>query len=83
MKFAKLFEIGDDQVLVRTSYDTDSDEYKLLLQTEVDGLVMEAKATMKSEEQMEESFNNYNQEGAENFYRHMKDTKEEMGITLD
>jgi len=67
-KFAKLFEIGDDQVLLFLEYEADTDETTVHQITTVDGLRADIKFSFhgeKQEESAEKYINGFEQENAQ------------------
>lgn len=77
-KFAKLYDFGDDQLLVKTS--TNADGYpQVLLITEVDGVEASTGPTFEPKDSSEEAysiawdsadkyFNSFDEENANNYY---------------
>ena len=67
-KFAKLFEIGDDQVLLFMEYEDNTDETTVHQITTVDGIRVDIKFSFhgeKQEELAEKYISNFEQENAQ------------------
>jgi len=67
-KFAKLFEIGDDQVLLFMEYEADTDETTVHQITTVDGLRADIKFSFHGEKQEDSAgkyINSFEQENAQ------------------
>lgn len=73
-KFAKLIEVEDYQVLAYTTYDSDDDEYQLVLRTDLEGIEGTIKMSFKSEDNCEEAFNNFDEQRAVEFRNNIVET---------
>lgn len=76
MKFAKLFEVKDVQILVFKSDDED-DNPVLRIMTELNEVSMTATPTYKSYEVRDQTFEDCDQKMAEQFYNMFKSFTEE------
>ncbi len=72
-KFAKLFEIGKEQVLVRIGYNDEDDTSEVILSTDFDGFCVDLKHGFKDEKTAEKMFNDYTEDDAKRFRKRMKD----------
>ena len=73
MKFAKLFELeNDEQVLVSRFYDAESEEYKIRATTDFNGSTAEMATGYFSEEEQEMTFEIFDMELAVAFRKSME-----------
>lgn len=65
MKFAKLFDLeNDEQVLLTSNYNEHDDEYEIEVRTDFEGVSAEVKMSFKSEERAQKAMDTYKQENA-------------------
>jgi hypothetical protein len=67
IKFAKLFEIDNNQILITKDYDYDEDVYLLKQRTSFDEVDPSMSMSFDSEEKRDNAFNDYNQDNAQKF----------------
>lgn len=72
-EFAKLFNVGDHQVLITKEYDAVSDEYKVVQTTHLDDMVPTMALSFTHEDNMEECFTNYGEADAQSFIETISD----------
>jgi len=77
MKFAKLFDVQEGQVLVERIFDDNDSEdeapYILKMSTQLDGVTPSMSAAYLTENDRDLNFDNYSQEQADIFYSNMKE----------
>lgn len=66
-EFAKLFEVGQNQVLIEKVYNDEDDVFELELITMESGMRMSIQVPFKSEEDRDAEFNEYDQLKAAKF----------------
>ena len=66
-KFAKLFDVGNDQVLLTKDYNEESEEYEIKISTSISDIRCSVKLGFKSEDSRNKGFDNYNEENAKHF----------------
>jgi nitrogenase subunit NifH len=67
-QFAKLFQVGQAQVLVTTETN-DEDKYKIICKTNIQGSEIIVTAGFHNEQERDMAFDHYNQQSAEDFYK--------------
>lgn len=71
-KFAKLFELGDEQVLLKLNYDADKELAEVIVSTDFDGFTADLVYGFKEEEKAQKMFDDYTEEDAIKFRRKME-----------
>lgn len=69
MKFAKLYDIGDDQLLVTKDYDDEDNLFSLKVTTQFDGVSYSMYPSFSSEEDRDEAFNAFDLKMANTHYK--------------
>jgi hypothetical protein len=67
--FARLFVVGDQQVLITKEYDEEENGFHLLQRTEYDSVSPTLKVGFKTEEECDKHLEDYNQEDAISFIK--------------
>lgn len=83
MKFAKVFDIGDEQVLATRKYDSEDNDFKLVVETEVEGLHTSAAFGFSEEEPCSKAFDEYDLEKATTFLNSVHQMISEAGPSED
>ena len=67
LKFAKIFELGDYQVLITKEYEPEDDSFKVVQTTDLEKCRPSLSLGFEKEEKCTECFDNYNEENAQRF----------------
>jgi len=70
-KFAKLFELGNNQVLLIKEYEEEEDIFQVSQTTWIDNVSYSIKLSMKSEVSRNKYFEKYNEEDAKHFLKNI------------
>lgn len=71
-KFAKLFELGDEQVLLKFNYNDDKDLTEVVVSTDFDGFTADLAYGFKEEEKAQKMFDDYTEDDAIKFRKKME-----------
>jgi len=66
-KFAKLFDVGNNQVLLTKDYNEESEKYEIKISASISDIRYSVSLGFNSENSRNEGFDNYNEENAERF----------------
>jgi len=73
MKFAKLFDLeNDEQVLLTSNYNSEDDEYEIEVRTDFKGLSAKITMSFTSEKKAKKAMESYNNDNAIAFRSQMK-----------
>lgn len=78
MKFAKVFDIGDDQLLATKDWNDETDMFEIVLISYISNIRAELCLGFKDEEECNESFDKISQEQATVFYNKLKSQAESL-----
>jgi len=67
LKFAKIFELGDYQVLITKEYEPEDNTFKVVQTTYLEECRLSLALGFEKEKKCNECFDNYNEDNAQNF----------------